>query len=287
MLIGCSPILVGEVIVPPTKVSLKIERYCHPATSSVVGVFGFNASVAIEAKELALDTDRDGLTDVREAGLVSFNYTFDRTEPDTNGDGYSDYFAYTMGQSDDSVVTFSACLNNVLDSDHDFLTDCEESLIGTNPNNPDTDGDLIPDGLEYRFGLNALDGMDANAQLDGDGLTNAQEIQAQTPYDITNTKFMTDSQISYDAQFISNESNEICTEYTIDNISIGNVNNGNLIKAIVIERQVVLGQGEVFTAKNINVLVTKKIVSGFTVNIETLRNQTVVVDEQGNINEQN
>ncbi len=32
--------------------------------------------------------------------------------------------------------------------DNDGLTDFVEQRIGTNPNNPDTDGDLIPDGVE-------------------------------------------------------------------------------------------------------------------------------------------
>jgi len=36
-----------------------------------------------------------------------------------------------------------------LDSDGDGLTNAQEAKIGTNPHNPDTDGDGIPDGAEY------------------------------------------------------------------------------------------------------------------------------------------
>lgn len=41
------------------------------------------------------------------------------------------------------------------DSDHDFLTDYQESeIFGTDPNNPDTDNDGIPDGIEVMIGTN-------------------------------------------------------------------------------------------------------------------------------------
>jgi len=47
------------------------------------------------------------------------------------------------------------------DDDHDFLSNDLEIMLGLDPNNPDTDGDGIPDGSE---------------DLDGDGLTNSQEV---------------------------------------------------------------------------------------------------------------
>lgn len=41
------------------------------------------------------------------------------------------------------------------DSDHDFLTDYQESeIFGTDPKNPDTDNDGIPDGIEVMIGTN-------------------------------------------------------------------------------------------------------------------------------------
>lgn len=39
-----------------------------------------------------------------------------------------------------------------LDTDHDGLTDQQETLFGTNPMNPDTDADGYPDGVEVRAG---------------------------------------------------------------------------------------------------------------------------------------
>lgn len=50
--------------------------------------------------------------------------------------------------------------DNLLDTDKDGLTDADEKEIGTDPNNPDTDGDGIPDGVEV--GLHGLFGMRLN-----------------------------------------------------------------------------------------------------------------------------
>lgn len=42
------------------------------------------------------------------------------------------------------------------DSDHDGLTNAEEKLYGTDPNNPDTDGDGYSDGVEVSSGFDPL-----------------------------------------------------------------------------------------------------------------------------------
>jgi MYXO-CTERM domain-containing protein len=60
------------------------------------------------------------------------------------------------------------------DADGDGLSNFQEEAIGTDPNNPDTDGDGIPDGLEF-FGGNPADPTSnptdpLNPDTDGDGL---------------------------------------------------------------------------------------------------------------------
>ncbi len=42
------------------------------------------------------------------------------------------------------------------DPDHDGLTNLQEQQYGTNPNNPDTDGDGYHDGAEVKAGYNPL-----------------------------------------------------------------------------------------------------------------------------------
>ena len=46
----------------------------------------------------------------------------------------------------------------VIDLDKDGLSDELEQKLGTDPNNPDTDGDKYPDGIEIKNGFNPLAG---------------------------------------------------------------------------------------------------------------------------------
>lgn len=59
-----------------------------------------------------------------------------------------------------------------LDSDNDGLTDEQELVLGTDPYNPDTDGDALNDGQEVNtYGTDPL-----NPDTDADGLTDGQEV---------------------------------------------------------------------------------------------------------------
>ena len=65
------------------------------------------------------------------------------------------------------------------DTDGDGLTDAEEAIYGTDPNNIDTDGDGLTDGQEIELGTNPL-----VADTDGDGLDDALEIGWTDPNNI-------------------------------------------------------------------------------------------------------
>ncbi|MEI6515250.1 MAG: hypothetical protein WCO77_04670, partial [bacterium] len=67
-----------------------------------------------------------------------------------------------------------------LDFDNDGLSNAQELLLGTDPRDPDSDHDGLPDGWEAAHGLNPLDASDASLDNDYDGLTNLQEYQNRT-----------------------------------------------------------------------------------------------------------
>ncbi|NJM36412.1 MAG: hypothetical protein HC845_00225 [Akkermansiaceae bacterium] len=62
-----------------------------------------------------------------------------------------------------------------IDPDSDKLSSWEEGVIGTQAGNPDSDGDNIFDGYEYRWG--GLTGLNAGDDLDIDGLSNLAEFE--------------------------------------------------------------------------------------------------------------
>ena len=119
-----------------------------------------DASVSVQW----IDTDGDDLPDAWE--LLYFGALSALADGDPDNDGLSNLAEYFAGA--DPKLT---------DTDADGKTDREEyEQYFTNPANPDTDGDSMPDGWEIDVGL---DPNFANAEddTDEDGLTNAQEYE--------------------------------------------------------------------------------------------------------------
>gem|GEM_PF-3140820 len=131
------------------------------------------------------DIDHDGLWDVTE------NAT--RLWRDTNSDGIQN-----PGENNFMVSPFVAQSVDS-DSDDDDLNDLLEQSIGTNIANPDSDGDLMPDGWEYQYSSSGsgasfsimaaappapsyLDPIvpDADQDYDGDGVNNLDEFRNNT-----------------------------------------------------------------------------------------------------------
>ncbi|MHA1866479.1 MAG: hypothetical protein ACTSXD_00275, partial [Candidatus Heimdallarchaeaceae archaeon] len=77
---------------------------------------------------------------------------------------------------------------NDSDTDGDGIDDGDEvNTYGTDPTLSDTDGDGIPDGWEVENDLDPLTD-DSAEDPDGDGLTNLEEYQASTDPQIPNTQ---------------------------------------------------------------------------------------------------
>jgi hypothetical protein len=107
-----------------------------------------------------LDTDGDGLLDVREP-----DFGTDPQDYDTDDDGLGD-----GAEVDRGTAPLDA------DSDDDGLVDGEEVDLGTNPLDADTDDDTLTDGAEQN--VHGTDPLRAHS--DWDGLTDAEEIAIGT-----------------------------------------------------------------------------------------------------------
>jgi hypothetical protein len=125
----------------------------------------------------------DGLTNEQE-----YQNNTDPTAWDTDGDSYYDPVTEMYMKLDDKTevtVTYDRIYflgerkiydpDSNVDWDHDGLIDNK-----TNPNNPDTDGDLMPDGWELTFDLKPLNSSDRFLDLDGDGMQNYYEYSYPT-----------------------------------------------------------------------------------------------------------
>jgi len=108
--------------------------------------------IDVELPERAGDESFAALVD----GLdVETTYTFSIAAYSTNGQESPRSNSYTIGYAQAAQV---------VDSDHDGLTDAQEdrnlNMIvdpgETDPHNPDTDGDGVPDGIEVGYGSDPL-----------------------------------------------------------------------------------------------------------------------------------
>lgn len=120
------------------------------------------------------DSDGDGVSNGQEGQMGT-----DPGNADSDGDGVSD--GQEMQQGTDP---------NNPDTDGDGLSDGEEGTSGeegeegepgeTDPMDYDSDNDGLPDGWEQENDLDPMDPSDANADPDGDGLTNQEEFEHGT-----------------------------------------------------------------------------------------------------------
>lgn len=134
-----------------------------------------------------MDDDHDGLANIEEVG-----YGTDPHNPDTDNDGLDDLWEVTYSpvlhpencvyiRSDITQWQYISPVDQhdaILDSDEDYLSDYDEYRYGTNPYNPDTDGDGIPDAFEICSMMDPTDATGdngADGDFDHDGLPNLTE----------------------------------------------------------------------------------------------------------------
>ncbi len=104
------------------------------------------------------------LLDFGLGGALSSTYDLDGYRS-VSEDSWDSYYNVSLGLS----FTGENCKS---DKDNDGLGKCLEKQIGTDPNNPDTDGDGLTDGEEYiTYKTDPL-----NPDTDGDGLNDGDEV---------------------------------------------------------------------------------------------------------------
>jgi hypothetical protein len=129
------------------------------------------------------DDDNDGLLDGVETDpanpsppgtppCASASGTTSSVIADTDGDRAIDGAECALGS--DPALFASKPVVGGTDSDADSLSDTFEASIGSNPNAPDTDGDGLPDGVEFKgYGTSPL-----LVNSDGDDCDDAREVRS-------------------------------------------------------------------------------------------------------------
>lgn len=213
-----------------------------------------NTSVVWEGNQLMLDSDSDGLSDKAEAELGS-----NPNLADSDGNGVSDAVEFKLfGKpckdpkcSKAGANSFVQC-NNLpkdatgayLDRDGDGLNDCEETLLGSDPVNFDTNNDYLPDGLAFRYGLSLLpNAHDLYLDPDSDGVDNYTEIKNGTPLQYRNSGV---NNLMYGQLYLNKDSaTDVQSCYSFDAATIPMIGNNNKIAVYLIENTSVVNENRI------------------------------------------
>ncbi|WP_158977032.1 Ig-like domain-containing protein [Cellulophaga sp. L1A9] len=179
------------IVVIDTQAPMINEEITDNLTPVITGQGAPNETIT-----MTIDTDEDGVPE------VSYTVTTDSlgtwslaTETATPITGMLPTLNYpTILTITATDIAGNSIIGNTTitdDFDDDGLTNSEEAALGTDPNNPDTDGDGVEDGEEVMDDTNPLDDCDSlngtplpTTDCDADGLTNAEEENLGTdPFD--------------------------------------------------------------------------------------------------------
>jgi hypothetical protein len=223
-----------DIIPNYKKINISIIDYCIKNEKEYIDLYASNYSAKLDQDKLLVDFDRDGLPNSYDSDE---KYAISPLKYDTNQDGYRDLLVYLSGIDIENQQYLKICDDFEQDTDKDGLTDCEENnFIRSDPNNFDTDNDGIPDELEIMNNLNPNDPNDAYQDLDDDGIINSEEVRLHTPINLSNNKNLKKLEYQYNVSLSKLKLDSRCYNININNISLVDVKNGNLIKFNIIEK---------------------------------------------------
>ena len=144
-------------------------------------IVAYNRNVVLTEDGPLVDSDGDGLADITEQTATPVT-AIDNW--DSDGDGIGDRVEFRTFPQQDPADPFdrpASCVDPVSlgvlpDRDLDLLNDCEEGLLQTSATIPDTDGDGLPDLLEFLSNTIPTSAEDRLLDFDTDGIQNAQEV---------------------------------------------------------------------------------------------------------------
>ena len=201
-----------------------------------------NANTVWWNGKLMLDSDGDGIPDSVELTLGSDPHKYD-SDGNGVGDGV-EYYLYGTPCKDAACATTNArnlqaqCgampVGGYLDSDNDFLNNCEENLLGSKSNDFDSNQDWVPDQFEwisqvsFVAGSNSLLAMPMN-----DGMTNYQKMKQNLPVNVPVSSLSGYIPMSYQISQVSDNPSQTCFQVQVQNIA--SITGANSIRAYIME----------------------------------------------------
>ncbi|MCB9095025.1 MAG: hypothetical protein H6621_08165 [Halobacteriovoraceae bacterium] len=220
-----------------------------------------NATFSKFALNYLLDSDMDGVPDDEELPRESCDSSLDikclcKFNPDCDGDGISDGVEVLVNNlgvvcddpnckpTQDISLCYAQGTTTMVDSDGDTLSDCDERELATDTKRLDTNEDGIPDQIAlavgYFLGQEGEESNGAEQDLDGDGISDMDEIRRYgTPTNIHN-KFLKDLeplQIEQVAIKAEEGVNNPCNVYHIKEMPILKKDGTDMIRITTMDQQ--------------------------------------------------
>ncbi len=185
----------GAVFDFPVDLTIELDvTALNAAQQAELTIYQYNAGIpqyeAVGGAMCSVDEAPPGVfTATCTATLAHFSTYAVIAPEDTDGDGVFDDFGIIEDNcpdlpNPDQIDNDNNGIGDLCeDPDADGLTNDEEALIGTNPNDPDTDDDGINDGAEVDMaaGNACPDPLDGDS--DGDGLLDGEELDSDPQTD--------------------------------------------------------------------------------------------------------